>query len=248
MSIKRIIENIKYLWRWHPEVAIRYWPIVQKIKSTTWQTQGKNRILEVGSGWLGIAPYLGTPIIGLDEDFGDKKFNLLNQVKGDILRMPFKSDSFDFIICVDMLEHLPSKERIKAVEEIFRVARKKVFLAVPCGEQSLKQDKQLDQKYKKIFKKSFSFLAEHLKYGIPGEEEMVQLIKVAARKYKKQIKIEVKGNENLTLRAILMKGWITDNFLVDIFFRKILLLFLPLFFILNKPPYYRRIFFVTIKV
>lgn len=246
MSIKKIIDNIKCFWRWHPEVAIRYWPIVQRIKKE--ELKGKNKILEVGSGWLGITPYLGQSIIGLDEDFGDRKFDLLNQAKGDTLRMPFKNNSFDFVISVDMLEHLSGKVRIKAVEEIFRVARKKVFLAVPCGGQSLNQDKQLDQEYKKVFKRPFSFLLEHLKYGLPEEKEVLQLIEAAAKKYKKRIKIQIEGNENMVLRGILMEGWMTNNFLVDIFFRKILLIFLPLLLLLNKPPYYRQIFFVTIEI
>lgn len=253
MNIKRIIENIQHFWRWHPEVAIRYWPIVKKIKKMDYFGMQKSKIknlsiLEVGSGWLGISPYLGFPVVGLDKDFGDKKFNLLKQFKGNLLKIPFAKNSFDMVISVDVLEHLPAEKRPKALEEIFRVAAKKIFLAIPMGKKSLDQDKQLDRQYKKKFGQPFPFFKEHLKYGFPEEKEMIKLIKLTAEKYKKQIKLEIKGNENLTLREILMKGWMTNNFLIDVLFRKVFLLLLPFFIFFDSSPYYRRIFFVTIKV
>ncbi len=50
-----ILNNCQLLNRWHPEVAIRYLPIVKQLKATSLSS---GSMLEVGSGWLGIAPYL----------------------------------------------------------------------------------------------------------------------------------------------------------------------------------------------
>lgn len=43
-------------------------------------------------------------------------------VKADICDLPFEDDSFDFIICNHVLEHIPDDQ--KAISELFRVLRK----------------------------------------------------------------------------------------------------------------------------
>ena len=242
------------IWRWHPEVAIRYLPIVKEIKNIACQPTGKEqnykarlKILEVGSGWLGISPYLGEEIIGLDEDFEEKKYNLLKQVKGNILNIPFENNSFDVVICVDVLEHLSFEKRAKAVEELFRVAKKFVFLGVPCGRESQKLDSELDKQYQKIFGQSFPFLKQHLEFGLPQESELVQAINKISIKLGRRVELAIKGNENLSLRRILLRGWLTKSLLVNILFRKAMLPLIPFFLLLDRPPYYRKLFFVKIK-
>jgi SAM-dependent methyltransferase len=46
---------------------------------------------------------------------------------GDISDLPFANDSFDMVYSFEVLEHLPTKEGIKAVNEIYRVTRKYFF-------------------------------------------------------------------------------------------------------------------------
>jgi len=240
-----MLSKILNFHRWHPEVAIRYLPIVKQLKATSLSS---GSMLEVGSGWLGIAPYLGEQITGLDESFKDKKFPLLKQVNGSILKLPFKDNSFEAVICIDVLEHLSREKRQTAVNELLRVAKKQVFIGVPCGEDSLNQDILLDKKYKSIFKKQFHFLKDHLKYGLPEENEIMGLIKKAAEKHNKKITIKVKGNENLKLRKFLMQGFITKNPLINFIYRKAFLLLIPFFKLFDKPSYYRKLFFVRIKL
>src|SRR3989338_7491070 len=99
-----------FFYRWHPEVALRYLPLVKEIKALPGST-----ILEVGSGGLCITPYLGASVTGLDVEFNPPFHPLLNRVVGSVLQIPFKKDSFDIVVCVDTLEHLQSKHRQKAV-------------------------------------------------------------------------------------------------------------------------------------
>jgi 2-polyprenyl-3-methyl-5-hydroxy-6-metoxy-1,4-benzoquinol methylase len=49
--------------------------------------------------------------------------------KGDIYHLPYKADSFDLVICLEVLEHLDNP--IKALEELLRVTRKHILLSVP---------------------------------------------------------------------------------------------------------------------
>jgi len=240
-----IFNKIFNFWRWHPEVAIRYLPVVASIKKEKSKT--KNRILEIGSGWLGISPYLGEEIIGLDRDFEGKSFYLLKQIKGTVLNIPFKSRSFAFVICIDVLEHLPKNQRQQALREILRVTKDKVFLGVPCGSKSYQQDKKLALNYRKIFGQPFLFFDDHLKFGLPTKAEIIQGLKLAARKNQQQISWEIKGNENLKLREFLMNGWLTKNIFLNFIYRKLFLFLIPLFSLFEHPPYYRQLFFVKIK-
>ena len=240
-----MLNKIFRFWRWHPEVALRYLPIVKAIKKIkSWPSCS---ILEVGSGWLGISPYLGRKIIGLDEDFENKQYFLTKQVKGNILKIPFKKDSFDIVICTDVLEHIDNNNQDKAIAELLRICKKYLFIGIPTGAASLNQDILLNKIYGKKYNKNFLFLSQHLANGLPDVGKTLNLIKKNAEIFGKKIKIKTTANENLNTRLFLMKGWITKNKLKDFFFRKIMLFFLPVLVILEQPDYYRTSFFVTIE-
>jgi len=51
-------------------------------------------------------------------------------VVGDVAHLPFKTKSFDEVICFDVIEHLPKKNGLKAIRELERVAQH-VRLKVP---------------------------------------------------------------------------------------------------------------------
>ena len=235
---------MKYFFNhWHPEVALRYLPIVEEIKKSGIKNPS---VLEVGSGSLGIAPYLDLQVTGIDINFSGPQFPLLRQVKGETTSLPFPDNSFDFVILVDVLEHLSSNNRPKAISETLRCAQKKVFIATPSGEKAFNQDKNLSNYYIKVFGKVFSYFSDHFKYGLPEKNWVSDKIKIEARNLGKKVEITTFGNENLALREFLMWGWITKNPIVDIIFQKVFLLFIPIFKHMNQKPTYRQIFFVKI--
>jgi SAM-dependent methyltransferase len=229
--------------RWHPEVALRYLPIVSEIKMIAKNT----KVLDVGSGGLGIAPYLKQKVVGLDKDFHPPYHKLLNKIKGNALRLPFKDRSFDVVITVDMLEHLPKSDRQKAISEMIRVAEKYVIIAVPCGKLAEDQDKRLNLLHLDKFGKEHHFLTEQTGFHLPEEKDIVDNIKVGLNNINFDGELRIKNNENLGLRYFLMRGWITKSFIIEIIFRKIFLLFIPFFLLLNHKPVYRKIFILSIK-
>jgi predicted SAM-dependent methyltransferase len=172
---------------------------------------------------------------------------LLKQVLGQATHLPFKDKSFDFVVAVDVLEHLPQKDRVSSISGALRCARKKVFIGCPCGELAFRQDKALDFKYKQIFKLSFPYLTDHLTHGLPQKDWVSDTIIKEAAKLGREVQIKSESNINLNLRQFLMSGWITKNILVDFIFRKVFLLFIPFFRHFNQEPSYRQIFFVDIK-
>lgn len=244
-KIKEFLIKLSSFWffyRWHPEVAIRYLPIVDEIKKLN---QDLN-ILEVGSGGLGIVPYLNKKVTGVDVEFKPPIHPLLNKIKASAAKLPFEDSSFDAVISMDMLEHINKKEKEKAIFEIVRVGRRKIFIGVPVGKEAWQQDKKLDEYYQKLFGKRFLFLEEQINFGLPEKEEIHDIIEEAGISHQKKLNIKIVGNENLNLREFLMKGWMSKNFFAEIFYRKIMLLFLPFIRHFNQEPFYRQIFFVDI--
>ena len=250
--------------RWHPQIAMRYLPVVEYIKhKQTYQEVHQKRpglfrkgqafsVLEVGSGGLGIAPYLKMPVTGVDKEFEPPFHPLLKRVSGDATKLDFPNNSFDVVISMDMLEHLPKQKRQIAVIEMLGVAKSLAVIGVPCGREAGEHDREMKMRLPRSPRrprnddKGFRFLDEQVEYGLPEEIDILHYIKVAAKDLGKRIEVEIKGNMNLKLREFLMRGWMSKNVLVNILFRKVFLLLIPVFRMLDKEPYYRKMFFVEI--
>lgn len=60
---------------------------------------------------------------------GRKLYPNLNLNKGDIYKLSYKDNSFDLVICSEVLEHLEEPE--KGLKELIRVSKKYILLSVP---------------------------------------------------------------------------------------------------------------------
>lgn len=60
---------------------------------------------------------------------GKKLFPSLTINQGSVYNLPYKDNSFDLIICTEVLEHL--EEPTKALREILRVSKKYLIISVP---------------------------------------------------------------------------------------------------------------------
>jgi SAM-dependent methyltransferase len=50
--------------------------------------------------------------------------------------LPFNNDSFDMVMCCDVLEHIPPDYVDKSLDEIFRVSRKYFYFSIACCEET----------------------------------------------------------------------------------------------------------------
>lgn len=231
----------KYFENQHPESALRYLPIVSTLKEHNLEN---SKILEVGSGSLGIIPYLKKPIDGIDIDFSGPQTPLLNKIKGSSLELPFRKNSYEVAICVDTLEHIEKGQREKAIAEILRVANKMVVIVVPVGNLSEIQDKKLERYYQKVFHQKNNFLSEHVKNGLPTTDEVLVILDRVLAKLGKKAKISSFPILNLKIREFLMKTWISDSRFIYYLYLKGYLLLLPLLRLANFGNCYRRMFVV----
>ncbi|MBI5869376.1 MAG: class I SAM-dependent methyltransferase [Actinobacteria bacterium] len=188
------------------EVAIRYLPVASILKAA-----GARKVLEVGSGDLGLAPYSQDfELTGLDRSFQLENAHM-TQVTGSATRIPFDERSFDAVISVDSLEHVPPDEREQAVREILRTAHSLAVIAVPSGESAEAQDQHLAERYLQVRGEEYPFFQDHLEYGLPREDDLELMIGRALKGLGRRGSVRLQKNANLSLRSFLMKGWISRN-------------------------------------
>ncbi len=231
--------QMPFMSRWHPVLALRYLPMVEVIN-----TYDNPVVVEIGSGGLGVGPYLKRPFVGVDIAFDPPQSKHLIPLTGSVLAIPLPSNYADVVVNSDMLEHIPSAKRQQAVNELFRITKKCIIIGVPIGKDSAAQDKELDTAYRKIHHQLHPFLAEHVTNGLPEIDDVKKYIDHAAKKYQRQYQVSIQPNQNLQLRRWLMQGWVSKNLFVNIFFRKLLLIAIPFMRHFNQPPVYRQLFII----
>lgn len=122
-----------------------------KFTQAAWKTissfiEGEKTFLEAGCG-SGRFCYLLSlqedveEVVGIDKsekaiETANKLADLSNKGKiifkeGDILKLPFEDNSFDFVFNEGVIEHFTESEQYIILHEMKRVARKKVVVTVP---------------------------------------------------------------------------------------------------------------------
>jgi len=108
-----------YIERW-----LSYWHQIDEIDRLK-----PSQTLEIGPGNNFINDYLrrlGYNVKTLDINQANRP-----DVIGSVLELPFADNSFDLILCAEVLEHLPFSEFEKALGELRRVSKKYVILSLP---------------------------------------------------------------------------------------------------------------------
>ncbi len=241
--MKKLIRDFfnKYFFRQHPDAALRYYPVVEAIKKAKLED---SKILEVGSGGLGITPYLKKNIDGLDVYFDPPLSDMINRIKGSADKLPFRKNSYDVVICVDVLEHINSQLRQSAIFEMIRVAKKLAIIVVPQGTLSEQQDQELNNYWQKTFHNQNRFLEEHVQNGLPKTEEILVTIDKSLRKLDKKAKVTSRPYLNLAVRKVIMRTWISNNKFLYYLYLKGYLLLLPVLKLANWGNCYRRAFVI----
>ena len=96
-------------------------------------------ILDVGCG-EGFTLYrlkergIGTRLEGIEYlkdaiDLGKKMYPEIKITQGDIYKLPYEDNSFDLVLCTEVLEHL--EDPAKALKELVRVSRRYLVVSVP---------------------------------------------------------------------------------------------------------------------
>lgn len=91
----------------------------------------------------------------------------------DGLHIPFNDNEYDFVISVDILEHVPAENREQLIKEIIRVTTKRAIIVTPFRIQGA----DTDEKYILDICNRYNILpppslVEHELYGLPFKEDI----------------------------------------------------------------------------
>lgn len=139
----------------------------------------KFRILEIGANehkdlsmFLPYDDILFSDIKLTDEMKMDPAF-----VQIDGTAIPFADQAFDFVIALDVLEHIHGNMREKFIAETFRVSRFGALLSFPyCSNEILNAESRINSFYRGIDGNDFIWLKEHIENGLPNINEIDQII------------------------------------------------------------------------
>jgi hypothetical protein len=122
------------------------------------------KILDVGGGVDALGRFIKNKIVVSNLQSGD--------VLADGRSLPFADNSFEIVTSIDVIEHIPQKDRQKFVKELIRVAGEKIIFSSPLGtKQHLVSEKRILSFLKKKGVCS-NYLQEHVKEVLPSEEEL----------------------------------------------------------------------------
>lgn len=142
----------------------KFWQ--DRIKRVLFYTnpQRGEKILDVGCGVGTFAFHVakrGADAIGID--YSRESINMakkiraryklagkVNYIVGNAMKMPFASNSFDKIVCADLIEHVDIKETKKIIKEIVRVLKNGGLLVVYTPNRNPQVLNVIYQKIKRI--------------------------------------------------------------------------------------------------
>ncbi len=94
----------------------------------------RGTVLDVGAldGWFSIIlAERFDKVFALDLERPSIEHPRIQCVKGDATNLNFTSKEFDLVFCAEVLEHIPSKQLVKACSELERVAKEYILIGVP---------------------------------------------------------------------------------------------------------------------
>lgn len=157
---------------------------------------GKNKtVLDIG-GELGH----------LDKFCKPKKIVVANLNTGDVIikknTLPFKKNSFDIVCAIDVLEHIPKKDRRQFVQRLIDVASSKVILSFPISSKRHLEYEKETLEWLKKHGQNIDYLKEHVRLGLPTINE----IKTITKSYKNKISF----SGNIAINRIIFKFYMFD--------------------------------------
>jgi len=157
---------MQWLRRHNYDVGVRYYPVAKYIRRLDSRKQW--RILDVGSGVMGIAQFLpGWKVVGIDTEVVEEAFHGIPVVKGSATSLPFSNHSWDVVTCIDVLEHLLPSDRDLVLAELVRFARSLVAVAFPFGKRARHADRRMSEAYAGIGRCPPKWVSEHLRHPYP---------------------------------------------------------------------------------
>ena len=141
---------------------------------------GKGKVLDVGglspdregkSYWLPIKRVYPGDSSVLDLAFCKAE----SYIQGNGNCLPFKDDSFDIVSALDVIEHIPVRNRGKFIRELCRVSKGSIVISAPFQDDRIEKVEELLFKQIKLYYGiEHAQLKEHKEFGLPDKKIIVK--------------------------------------------------------------------------
>jgi hypothetical protein len=131
---------------------------------------GVKTVLDVGGNLGVLKQFLDADIITLNVGESADQYY-------DGRTIPFEADRFDAVASLDTLEHVPPPDRPGFLHECVRVTKRYLVISAPYGsDEHRAYERKLDALYTRTFGTVHTYLNEHVRYGIPNQQDIHNLI------------------------------------------------------------------------
>jgi SAM-dependent methyltransferase len=156
------------------DTALRYYAVLELLRDR-WRADA--RVLEVGSGSGGVTEWLDHAVVGVDSAFertAERGTARLEQRVGRANALPVESESFDFVLSLELLEHMPEDERSMALQEMVRALAPggRMVVTFPADAAAERLDRWLNRSFHAVTGEEHPWVSEHLAAGLPRSEEI----------------------------------------------------------------------------
>jgi SAM-dependent methyltransferase len=161
------------------DTALRYETVIGLLEER-WRPDLE--ILEVGAGSAGITEFLRHRVTGVDKAFertAERASPYLEQVEASADDLPFPDVSFDVVISLEMLEHVPPERREPSLGEMLRVLRPggRLVVSFPADEMAARLDTWLNTRFRRVTGEDHPWAIEHIEHGVPATDEVVAVVR-----------------------------------------------------------------------
>lgn len=166
--------HVRFRW-WAPGTVLRNRRAFDEVVRLA-GSERQALVLDVGGGIAALKDLPGSEqrlrIVTLDIDMAmlaraRRKVPNAVLVCGDGTRLPFKDDTFDVVVMVHALEHIPGPIRPALVSEIKRVSRRGVVIHGPAGEDAIELTRRFIDALEARGGVAPRYALEHLEYPMP---------------------------------------------------------------------------------
>ena len=156
------------------DTALRYYAVLRLLRDR-WRDDA--RVLEVGSGSGGVTEWLDHPVVGVDQSFertADRETARLERRTGSAMSLPVADGEFDFVLSLEMLEHLEPEDREPALSEMLRALAPggRMVVTFPAGATAERLDRWLNDSFRAVTGSDHPWVSEHLAAGLPDSDEI----------------------------------------------------------------------------
>jgi SAM-dependent methyltransferase len=158
---------------YQPDIYQRY-SFLRGLTGGLLRAQGPVSVLDVGCGPVQLTEAFlgpGFQVVRADvERFDGSDIDVI--VSGQ--NLPFATAAFDLAVAIEVLEHVPAKERPSFVRELQRVSRQATIICCPVETpETIVAERRFSDWAVAISGRDVDFLLEHREFGLPDGGEVV---------------------------------------------------------------------------